>query len=67
MLHSGCGTAFDCADLWSFGNGFDRNVAIFGVDNSLSNNSDNLKNDFLMLSEGPTSDIDDSVNIAEKI
>ena len=67
MLHSGCGTAFDCADLWSFGNGFDRNVAIFGVDNSLSNNSDNLKNDFLMLSEGPTSDIDDSVNIAEKV
>ena len=67
MLHSGCGTAFDCADLWSFDNGFDRNVAIFGVDNSLSNNSDNLKNDFLMLSEGPTSDIDDSVNIAEKV
>ena len=67
MLHSGCGTAFDCADLWSFGNGFDRNVAIFGVDNSLSNNSDNLKNDFLMLSEGPASDIDDSVNIAEKV
>ena len=67
MLHSGCGIAFDCADLWSFGNGFDRNVAIFGVDNSLSNHSENLKNDFLMLSEGPTIDIDDSVNIAENI
>ena len=67
MLHSGYGTAFDCADLWSFGNGFDRNVAIFGVDNSLSNHSENLKNDFLMLSEGPTIDIDDSVNITENI
>ena len=30
----------------AFGNGFSRNVVIFGVDNSSSSYTDNCKNDF---------------------
>ena len=35
--------------LWSFGNGFSRNVIIFGVDNSSSPHSNNFKIKFLVL------------------
>ena len=34
--------AFDGAGLWSFGNGFAKNVVIFGVDDDLSSHTDNL-------------------------
>ena len=33
-VYSGCRITFDSPDLWGFGNGFARNVIIFGVDNS---------------------------------
>ena len=41
-------------EFWSR---FARNVVIFGVDNSSSSHSDNCKNNFLILGEGPTSHI----------
>ena len=33
--------AFDGLNSWSFGNGFARNAANFGVDNSSSSDTDN--------------------------
>ena len=39
---------------WSFGNHSAKNVRTFRADNSLSYHTDNLKNDFLTLGEGPT-------------
>ena len=52
--YSGQVIAFDRKGEWSFGNDPARNVIIFGVDNSSSSHTDNLKNDFLMLGDGPT-------------
>ena len=52
-VYSGYGIAFDSARSQSFGNGFARNVVIFGVNNSSSSHIDNLNN-FLVLGEGPT-------------
>ena len=43
-----------------------RNVAIFGVDNSLSSHIDNRKNNYLVLGERPTVDISGSVGTVEK-
>ena len=43
-----------------------RNVTIFGVANSSSSHTDNCKNNFLVLGEGPTDDINDSIGAAEK-
>ena len=37
---------------WNFGNGYARNVIIFGADNSSSSHTDDLKNNFLSLGEG---------------
>ena len=51
--------------MWSFGNGLARDIVIFGVDNT-SCHTDNQKNIFLVLGEGPTEGIDDSVVAAEK-
>ena len=65
-MYSGYGIAFDGKRLWSFGNGFSRNVAIFCVDNSSSFHPDNRNNNFLILGEGPTSDINDSFGSPEK-
>ena len=42
------------------------NAIIFGVDNGLSSHADNCKNNVLVLGEGPTDDIDNSVGAAEK-
>ena len=39
---------------------------IFGVDNSSSYQTDNGKNNFLVLVEGPTQGINDSTGAAEK-
>lgn len=50
----------------SFCNGFSRNVINFGVDESLSSHTDNEKNDFVVSSEEPTDDINDSVGTARK-
>ena len=54
------------AGSMSFCNGFSRNVINFGVDKSLSSHTDNEKNDFVVSSEEPTDDINDSVGTAEK-
>ena len=53
-IYSGYGTTFDCACSFNFDNVFARNVIIFCVDNSSSSHSDNRKNNFLILGEGPT-------------
>ena len=51
--YNGCGIAFDGKGEWSFGDDSARNVAVFGVDNSSSSHTDNRKNKFLVLGEGP--------------
>ena len=53
--------------MWRFGSfGFTRNVVIFGVDNRSSSHTDNRKNIFLVLGEGPLEGINDRVGAAEK-
>ena len=49
-----------------FGNDFARNAIIFDVDNSSSSHTHNLKNNFLVLDEGPTDDISGSIDAAQK-
>ena len=39
---------------------------IFGVDSSSWSNTDDQKNNFLLLGEGPTEGINDSTGVAEK-
>ena len=51
------GIGFDGTRSWSFCNDFTRNVVIFGVDNSSSSHTDNGTTNFLVLTEGPTDDI----------
>ena len=53
-VYSGYRTTIDSAGSWSFDNDFSRNAIIFGADNSSSSKSDNCKNTFLILGEGPT-------------
>ena len=65
-VYTSFGIAFDGISAWSFGNNFSRNVVTFGVDNSPSSHSDNRKNKFLVLGEGPTSDINSSFGSPEK-
>ena len=65
-MHGGYGIAFDGAGSWSFANEFARNVIIFGDDNSSSSHADNRKNNFLVLGEGPTEDINDSMGPEER-
>ena len=52
-VYHGYGATFDCAGSWSFDNDFARNDITFGVDISSSSHSDNRKNNFLILGEGP--------------
>ena len=52
--------------MWSFDNGFARYIVIFGVNITSSSYTDNQKNGFLVLGEGPTEGINDSVGAAEK-
>ena len=49
-----------------FGNESTKNVIIFWVDNSSSSHTDNLKNDFIILGEGPTFGINGSFGASEK-
>ena len=65
-VYSSYEIAFDGISAWSFGNHFARNVVIFRVDNSPSSHSDNRKNKFLVLGEGPTFDINCSSSSPEK-
>ena len=50
----------------SFCNKTARDIIILGGDNSLSSDTDNLKNDFLLLGQGPTCGINGSFGILEK-
>ena len=50
-VYSGYGIAFDGKVEWIFGNDYDRNFIVFGVDNSSSSLADNLKNKVLILGE----------------
>ena len=65
-VYSRYGIVFDGKSKWSFGNDFSRNVIVFGVDNSSSSHTDNLKNDFLILGEGDTFGINGSFGALEK-
>ena len=60
------GLAFGEKDEWNFGNVYARNVIIFGVDNSSSSHTDNLKNNFLISCERDTFSINGSFGAPEK-
>ena len=66
FTYNGWGIAFDVEGSWSFGNNFVENVAIFGVDNISSSDIDNRKNNFVVLGEGSTGNINDSIGGAGK-
>ena len=66
FAYNGRGIAFDGEGSWSFDDDFARNVVIFGVDNSSSYHTDNLKNNFLALDERPNQGINDSTGAADK-
>ena len=51
----------------SFDNDFAKNVIIFGVDNSSSSHSDNRRNNFFILGEGPTFGINGNFGFREKV
>ena len=65
-MYSGYGITFDGKGEWSFDNDTARNAVIFGVDNSSSYHSDNLKNNFLELDDGDTFDINENFGAPEK-
>ena len=65
-VYSGFGITFDRAGSWSFGNDSARNVMIFGVDNSSSSHSDNRKNNFLILGEGPILELMEALDHQKK-
>ena len=65
-VYNGYGITFDSTGSWGFGNATTRNFIIFGVDNSSSSNSENHKNNFLILGEGPTFGINGSLGSPEK-
>ena len=65
-MYSVCGITFDSAGSGSFYNGSARNVINFGVVNSLLSHADNQKNKFLMVGEGPTFQLNESFDSAEK-
>ena len=65
-VYSGYGIAFDGKCSWSFGNGFAKNVVVFGVDNSSSSHTDNCKNSCFVLGEGDTFGIHGSFRAPEK-
>ena len=64
FTYNGWGIAFDGEGSWSFVNDFARNIVIFGVDDSSSSHTNNQKNIFLELSEGPTDGINDITGVA---
>ena len=59
------GIGFDGKDMWNFGNGFAKNIAIFDVDHTSSSLTYNRKNSFFVFGEWPTKDIHDTVGAAE--
>ena len=65
-VYSGYGTTFDSADSWNFDNDLAMNVLSFGVNNSSSSHTDNRKNKFLVLDEGPAYGINGNFSSPEK-
>ena len=63
----GIGFGFDRKGQFLFGNGYGRNVIIFGVDTSLSVNVNNKKEDILILGKGPTQGLGEHSLLAEKM
>ena len=53
-IHSGYGIIFDETDWYSFSDDFTGNAMILVVDNNLSSNAKNGKNNLLVLGKGPT-------------
>ena len=66
-MYSGYRTTIGNSGSWSFDNNTSRNVIIFGVDNSSSSQSDNLKNDFLILGECLTFEIMEALIYQRKL
>ena len=57
-------------EMWvysDYGKGAFRDLVIFGVHNSLSSHTDNLKNNFLILGEGSNFGINESFGSPEKM
>ena len=65
-VYSGYRITFDSAGFWSFDNDSAKNIIIFGVDSIPSSHAENRKNNFLILSEGPTYGINESFGLLEK-
>ena len=57
---------FDGNVLWSFVNECARDFVVFCVNNISSSHTVNRENNFLVVGEGPTQDINDSTGTAEK-
>ena len=66
-IYSGYGITFGSAGSRSFEDNFARNVVIFGADNSSSPHSDNRKNNFLILGQGPTYGINENFGLLEEM
>ena len=66
FLYSGYKNFFDSAASWNFDDDTARNAMIFGVDNNSSPNVENRKQNFLLLLEVLTFDINGSYCSAEK-
>ena len=64
-VYSGYRIKFDSAVSWDFVNDFSRNVIIFDVDDNSLSHSDNRKNTFSILDEGPSHGINGSVESSE--
>ena len=56
----------DSASFSNFCNDFAGNVIIFGIDNSSLSQTDNRKNNFLLLEEVPTNSIEESFGSPKK-
>ena len=65
-VYSSYEIAFDGKGSWSSNVDFGRNVIIFGVGNSSSHHTDNVKNDFLISEEGDTFGISGSFGASGK-
>ena len=65
--YSRYGIGFDRKGQFSFGNGYGRNVIIFGVDMSLSVHVDNKKKDILIVGKGPAQGLGEHSLTAEKM
>ena len=65
--YSGYGIGFDRKGQFSFGNGFGRNVIIFGVDMNSYVHVDNKKIDILILGKGSTQGLDRTILTEEKL